>query len=150
MRSSRPLTCRHCGTPRRERTGSNMIPRKRGHSRSVRWMAWRHREAKALRAPGAALRFSDPSHLTTKRLLEQKPLGTRGSSIPTRLLSASHRRAQSRGHSGGELPTSTGAVPEYRPGTGSPGHQTPGCAPANIFVHSGELGVRSPAMKRFT
>src|SRR5712671_5298015 len=28
------------------------------------------------------------------------------------------------------------------------GPSNAGCAPANIFVHSGELGVRSPAMKR--
>ena len=29
------------------------------------------------------------------------------------------------------------------------GPSNAGCAQANIFVHSGELGVRSPAMKRF-
>ena len=30
------------------------------------------------------------------------------------------------------------------------GPSNAGCAQASIFVHSGELGVRSPAMKRFT
>jgi hypothetical protein len=29
------------------------------------------------------------------------------------------------------------------------GPSNAGCAPANIFAHSGELGARSPAMKRF-
>jgi hypothetical protein len=29
------------------------------------------------------------------------------------------------------------------------GPSNAGCAQANIFVHSGELGVRSAAMKRF-
>src|SRR5271166_2311825 len=42
-----------------------------------------------------------------------------------RRLSTGHRAAQSRGGSEGELPASTGAISQQRPGTGSSGDQTP-------------------------
>jgi hypothetical protein len=59
-------------------------------------------------------------------------------------LSASHSAAQSRGCSGGELPASTGAVPQQCSGTGSSGHQTPGaCKPAFSLILGGFAHDRS-------
>jgi hypothetical protein len=73
-----------------------------------------------------------------------------GSSTPTSTpVSTSHRATESRGCSEGELSLSIGKVSQQCSRRGSPGHQTFACAEADIFVHSGELSVRSPAMKRF-
>jgi|SRR5271165_3001012 len=62
-----------------------------------------------------------------------RTIRTLGSSTPTRTprLPASHRTTrttQSRGRSGGELWTSTGAISQQCTGTGSPGHQAAGPA----------------------
>jgi hypothetical protein len=62
-------------------------------------------------------------------------------------LPASHRTTQSRGRSGGELPTSTGAISQQCAGTGSSGISV-GSARVSIFAPSGELGAQSPATKR--
>jgi DDE domain len=87
--------------------------------------------------------------VAAKRLLA-KALGRREPSPPSghqhrqgRRLSASHRTTpttQSRGRSGGELWTSTGAISQQCTGTGIIGRSSDGSARVSIFA--GELGAQ--------
>src|SRR4029077_18029746 len=57
-------------------------------------------------------------------------------------------RLKSRGCSGGELPTPTRCSTSITSWNRIPGPSNTGCAPAIIFVHSGELGAQLPATRR--